>query len=53
VALLEAVGEAERTDTDRVGLLGLARAAREPEVRAGLAYLLAVARALGEGKGST
>jgi uncharacterized protein YjgD (DUF1641 family) len=53
MALLEAVGEAERADTEAVGLLGLARTAREPEVRAGLAYLLAVARALGEGEGST
>jgi len=46
-ALLEAVGEAERADTEEVGLLGLARTARDPEVQAGLAYLLAVARALG------
>lgn len=44
--LLDAVGEAER-DHEPVGLLGGLRAARTPDVRAGLGYLLAVVRARG------
>lgn len=44
--LLGAVGEAER-DPEPVGFLGVLRAARTPDVRAGLGYLLGVVRSLG------
>ncbi|MFP4591720.1 MAG: DUF1641 domain-containing protein [Halobacteriales archaeon] len=45
--LLAAVGPAMSSEPEPVGLLGLARATRDPEVRAGLGRLLAIARALG------
>lgn len=45
--LLGAVGDAETADPEPVGVLGLARATRDPEVKAGLGYLLALASALG------
>jgi uncharacterized protein YjgD (DUF1641 family) len=45
--LLKAVGDAERDDVEPVGLVGTVRAARDPEVKAGLGYLLSLARALG------
>jgi uncharacterized protein YjgD (DUF1641 family) len=45
--LLSAVGDAERDDVEPVGLVGTVRAARDPEVKAGLGYLLTLARALG------
>jgi uncharacterized protein YjgD (DUF1641 family) len=44
---LEAVGRAETGDRQPVGAVGLVRALRDPEVKAGLGYLLAVARELG------
>jgi uncharacterized protein YjgD (DUF1641 family) len=48
--LLGAVGEADAAsrDAERVGPLALVRQLRDPEVQAGLGYLLAVAKALGE-----
>ena len=49
--LLGAVGDAETAEPAPVGLLGLARATRDPEVRQGLGYLLALAGALGERTG--
>ena len=45
--LVRAVGEAEAAGAEPVGPVGLARATREPEVRSGLGYLLALARAVG------
>jgi uncharacterized protein YjgD (DUF1641 family) len=45
--LVRAVGDAEGTDPERVGALGLFRATRDPDVRTGLGYLLALARAVG------
>ena len=45
--LLGAVGDAEAADPDAVGVLGLARATRDPEVKQGFGYLLALASALG------
>jgi uncharacterized protein YjgD (DUF1641 family) len=45
--LIRAVGDAETVEHDRVGAVGLLRATRDPEVQAGLGYLLALARAVG------
>jgi uncharacterized protein YjgD (DUF1641 family) len=47
--LLRAVGEASDPDDppEPVGAVGLVRSIRDPEVKAGLGYLLAVARAVG------
>jgi uncharacterized protein YjgD (DUF1641 family) len=45
--LLAAVGEAERGPPERVGLIGLAKASRDPDLQYGLGYVLALARALG------
>jgi uncharacterized protein YjgD (DUF1641 family) len=46
-SLLAAVGEAGSEDPESVGIVGLLRALRDPEVKAGLGFLVAVARALG------
>jgi uncharacterized protein YjgD (DUF1641 family) len=46
--LLDGVGTAERQDVDAVGVLGLIRGMRDPEVQHGLGYLLAVAKAIGQ-----
>jgi uncharacterized protein YjgD (DUF1641 family) len=45
--LLRAVGDAETADHDPVGTVGLLRATRDRDVRSGLGYLLALARAVG------
>ncbi|MFC7204988.1 DUF1641 domain-containing protein [Haloferax namakaokahaiae] len=45
--LLAAVGDAEVADSKPLGPVGLVRAARDPEVKAGLGYLVALAAALG------
>ncbi|QGA84475.1 DUF1641 domain-containing protein [Halomicrobium sp. LC1Hm] len=45
--LLESVGSAEREPAERVGLLGLLRGLRDPDVQYGLGYLLALAGAIG------
>jgi uncharacterized protein YjgD (DUF1641 family) len=45
--LLESLGTAGE-DPERVGLVGLLKKSRNPEVQYGLGYLLAVAEALGE-----
>ncbi|WP_318567895.1 DUF1641 domain-containing protein [Salinigranum marinum] len=45
--LVRAVGDAETAEHDRVGPVGLVRSTRDPEVQAGLGYLLALARAVG------
>jgi uncharacterized protein YjgD (DUF1641 family) len=45
--LVRAVGDAEAAEHDRVGPVGLVRSTRDPEVQAGLGYLLALARAVG------
>jgi uncharacterized protein YjgD (DUF1641 family) len=47
--LLEAVGEAETADPGQVGAIGLVRAMRDPEVKAGLGYVVALAKAIGSG----
>lgn len=46
--LLSAVGDATETDPERVGIVGLARASRDPEVQTGLGYLIGLAHALGQ-----
>jgi uncharacterized protein YjgD (DUF1641 family) len=45
--MLQGVGTAERDAPQEVGLLGLARSTRDPDVRRGLGYLVAVAAAIG------
>ncbi len=45
--LLRAVGDAEEAEAPPVGAVGLLRATRDPEVKAGLGYLVALAAALG------
>jgi len=44
---LAAVGEASEGEPEPVGMLGLLRAMRDPEVQAGMGFMLALARALG------
>jgi uncharacterized protein YjgD (DUF1641 family) len=51
--VLEGVADAEREPPEPVGPLGLVRATRDPEVKYGLGYLLAVARAVGESRAET
>ncbi|WP_254768607.1 DUF1641 domain-containing protein [Salinilacihabitans rarus] len=46
-SLLSAVGEAGAEPVEPVGAIGLARALRDPEVRQGLGFLVAVARETG------
>lgn len=45
--LLDGVGAAERAEPDAVGAIGLVRALRDPEVKYGLGYMLAMASAIG------
>jgi uncharacterized protein YjgD (DUF1641 family) len=45
---LGGIGSAERADAEPVGMLGLARALRNPDVRAGLGYVVAIAEGLGQ-----
>ena len=45
--MLNAVGDASVEDPEPVGALGLMKATRDPEVKRGLGYLVAIARALG------
>jgi uncharacterized protein YjgD (DUF1641 family) len=45
--LVRAVGDAETAEAEAVGAVGLLRATRDPEVKRGLGYLLALARAVG------
>jgi uncharacterized protein YjgD (DUF1641 family) len=49
--VLVALGEASTDDPEPVGALGLVRAIRDPETRAGLGALLSIASALGKGTG--
>ncbi|WP_247007056.1 DUF1641 domain-containing protein [Halorientalis litorea] len=48
--VLQGVGAAEREESTRVGLVGLFKSARDPDVQHGLGYLLAVAKAIGRSK---
>jgi len=45
--LLDGVGAAERAEPQAVGAVGLVRALRDPEVKYGLGYILAMASAIG------
>ncbi|WP_257299509.1 DUF1641 domain-containing protein [Haloarchaeobius sp. FL176] len=45
--VLDAVGDASTEEPEPVGALGLVKATRDPEVKRGLGYLVAIARALG------
>ena len=47
-ALLSAVGDAGSEPSERVGVLGLLRAARDPDVQRGLGFLIALARMTGQ-----
>jgi len=46
-AMLEGVGAAHRSDPEPVGVLGLARSIRDPEIQYGLGYVLAISKAIG------
>ncbi|MFO8114801.1 MAG: DUF1641 domain-containing protein [Halorubrum sp.] len=48
--MLEGVGAAHRSDPEPVGALGLVRSVRDPEVRYGLGYLLAISKAIGRSR---
>jgi len=45
--LLDGVGDAERSEPEQVGPVGLLRGIRDPDVQYGLGYLLALAGAIG------
>ncbi|QAU14193.1 DUF1641 domain-containing protein [Halorubrum sp. BOL3-1] len=47
VRMLDGVGEAGAGEADPVGPIGLISALRDPEVKAGMGYLVAVARGIG------
>ena len=48
--MLEGIGEAQRAEPKPVGAIGMARAMRDPEVKYGLGYVLAMARAIGRAR---
>ena len=48
--LLAGLGEAEREPPERVGLIGLAKASRDPDLQYGLGYILSLARSLGRAR---
>jgi uncharacterized protein YjgD (DUF1641 family) len=48
-SMLHAVGDATSEDPEPVGAVGLVRALRDPEVRAGMGVAIALLRALGQG----
>lgn len=48
-SMLHAVGDATSEDPEPVGLVGLVKAFRDPEVRAGMGVAIALLRALGRG----
>jgi uncharacterized protein YjgD (DUF1641 family) len=50
---LAAVGDASAAEPERVGLIGLLRAMRDPEVQAGMGFVIALARALGQRQAET
>ena len=52
VTLLDSLDAAERAEPTRLGPIGFARSVRDPEVQAGLGYLLTIARALGQKRSS-
>ncbi|MEA1932658.1 MAG: DUF1641 domain-containing protein [Euryarchaeota archaeon] len=47
-AMLNSVSAAEQAETAPVGMVGLMKAIRDPEIQHGLGYLLAIAKALGQ-----
>ncbi len=48
-SMLHAVGDATSEDPEPVGVVGLVKALRDPEVRAGMGVAIALLRALGQG----
>ncbi|CCQ33446.1 hypothetical protein HLRTI_000357 [Halorhabdus tiamatea SARL4B] len=46
--VLTALGEASSEEPDELGVLGLMKATRDPDVKAGLGVIIALARALGQ-----
>ncbi|MFW5958390.1 MAG: DUF1641 domain-containing protein [Natronomonas sp.] len=48
-SMLHALGDATSDDPEPVGMIGLAKALRDPEVKAGMGVLVALLRALGAG----
>lgn len=51
-SMLQAVGDATSEETEPVGAIGMARAMRDPEVKAGMGVALALLKALGRNVGS-
>jgi uncharacterized protein YjgD (DUF1641 family) len=51
--MLQAVGDATEEPPESAGVIGALRATRDPEVRTGLGFLLAVAKSLGAGLDAT
>ena len=50
VTILESLGAAQRSDPEAVGLIGLMRSLRDPEIQQGLGYLLTLSKALGRAR---
>lgn len=48
-AALDGIGEAGAEEAERVGVVGLLRALRDPDVQRGVGFLVAAARSTGEG----
>lgn len=46
--VLSALGEASSEETEEIGVFGLLKATRDPDVKAGLGVIIALARALGQ-----
>lgn len=53
VTVLESLGAAQRSEPQAVGLVGLMRSLRDPEIQQGLGYLLTLSKALGQAQSQT
>jgi uncharacterized protein YjgD (DUF1641 family) len=47
-AMLNSLSAAERAETSQIGMVGLMKTIRDPDIQHGLGYLLAIAKALGQ-----
>ncbi|MEF8778493.1 MAG: DUF1641 domain-containing protein [Natronomonas sp.] len=48
--LLDGIGAAQRNEPEPVGAIGLARSIRDPDVKYGLGYVLAISKAIGRSR---
>jgi uncharacterized protein YjgD (DUF1641 family) len=48
--LLDGIGAAQRNEPEPVGAVGLARGIRDPDVKYGLGYVLAISKAIGQSR---